>query len=92
MHWVRVIILKVDAIVNSVGSEFDLSQGALSRSILEEAGDEIQRELLSVKSPDVRYAQVTTTKGHDLPCSFVFHGVLEKWNDDDAKEVSTRHK
>ena len=87
-----VIIYKVDAIVNSVGGDFDLSEGALSSSILEAAGDEIQEELLLVKSPDVCYGQVTTTKGHDLSCSFVFHGVLEEWNDDDAKEVSAHYK
>jgi len=78
-------------LANSVGGNYKLSDGAVSRSILERAGVEMQQELDSVKpkSPP-RAGDVVVTKGHRLSASCVFHGVLKKWTNgqDDAEAVS----
>jgi len=82
--------LQVDALANSVGANYKLSDGAMSRSILEAAGPSIQQELNSVKprSPP-RAGDIVVTQGHRLSASCVFHGVLKKWNNgqDDAEAV-----
>lgn len=77
------------AIVNSVGGNFDLRQGALSKSILEKAGPKIQESLSGLRPKVLKYAEVTTTNGFNLPASFVFHGVLKQWNKgkDDAEDT-----
>ena len=81
---------QVDALANSVGGHYELSEGAVSRSILQRAGAEIQQELDSAKPKSPRAGDVVTTKGHRLSASYVFHGVLKKWTNgqDDAEAVS----
>lgn len=76
--------------MNSVGGNFDLRQGALSKSILEKAGPKIQESLSGLRPKVLKYAEVTTTDGFNLPAAFVFHGVLKQWNKgkDDAEDVS----
>ena len=82
---------QVDGLANSVGANYKLSEGAIARSILEAAGHEIQQELNSVKprSPP-RAGDIVATQGHRLSASYVFHGVLKKWDGgrDDAEAVS----
>jgi len=78
-------------LANSVGGNYKLSDGAVSRSILQHAGVEIQQELDSVKPKNPpRAGDVVVTKGHRLSASFVFHGVLKEWinGQDDAEAVS----
>ena len=76
---------------NSVGAHFKLSDGAVSGSILQAAGPQIQQELdlVKPKSPP-RAGDIFVTQGHRLNASCVFHGVLKKWNNgkDDAEAVS----
>ena len=82
---------QVDALANSVGGNYKLSDGAVSRSILQRAGAEMQQELDSAKPKGPPHAgDMVTTKGHRLSASYVFHGVLKKWTNgkDDAEAVS----
>lgn len=80
------------AIVNSVGGNFDLSQGALSKSILEKGGPKIQEKLSGLRPKVLRYGEVTTTDGFNLPASLVFHGVLKQWsNGKDDSEGTLRN-
>jgi len=78
-------------LANSVGGNFKLSDGAIARSILQVAGPQIQEELYKVKpkSPS-RAGDIFVTRGYGLSASYVFHGVLKKWNNgrDNAETVS----
>jgi len=83
---------QVDGLANSVGADFDLSNGPIARSILNAAGDDIQQELNSLKpSSAVRAGVIVATRGHHLDVSYVFHGVLKHWDDGrgDAEAVSS---
>ena len=82
---------QVDGLATSVGSGFQLSMGAIARSILEAAGPEIQQELNSKSRRGVRAGDVVVTRGHRLNASFVFHGVLKAWHGGlgDAEAVSS---
>jgi len=78
-------------LANTVGDNYKLNDGAISRSILERAGVEMQQELDSVKPQSASLAgDVVVTNGHCLSASYVFHGVLKKWTNgqDDSEAVS----
>jgi len=82
----------VDGLANSVGANYKLGEGAISRSILQAAGADIQHELDSVKPRGApRAGDVVVTRGHRLRASLVFHGVLKKWDNgqDDAEAASS---
>jgi len=81
-------------LANTVGDNFKLRDGAISRSILERAGAEIQQELDSLKPQSASSAgDVVVTKGHRLSASYVLHGVLKKWTNgqDDAVSIEWRY-
>jgi len=78
-------------LANSVGADFKLNNGAISRSILQAAGPEIERELKLVKpKSSARAGDIVVTRGHRLSASCVFHGVLKNWTNgkDEARAVS----
>nr|XP_039256341.1 protein mono-ADP-ribosyltransferase PARP14-like isoform X2 [Styela clava] len=60
---------KVDAIVNSTGSCFNLSHGMVSKAILLNGGNKIQKELSSQKKDDT----IRMTSGGKLQCKKIFH-------------------
>ncbi|CAG2236898.1 DTX [Mytilus edulis] len=67
---------EVDAIVNSTSGDFELNNGAVSKSILEAAGYGIQKEVKKyVKG--TKAGGVIVTGGYKLKCKSVFHGALE---------------
>jgi poly [ADP-ribose] polymerase 10/14/15 len=79
----------VDALANSVGGEFNLSSGVISKALLQQAGQKIQDELTSMKPRKTCFGDVVATGGYKLNASWVFHGVLKKWNQgrDDAEQI-----
>ncbi|CAC5369925.1 PARP10_14_15 [Mytilus coruscus] len=74
---------KVGAIVNSANDDLTLNSGAVSKSILTAAGDDIQKECERImrKRKIIRLSSrdVVVTKGYSLPCEFVLHGALAQW-------------
>jgi O-acetyl-ADP-ribose deacetylase (regulator of RNase III) len=74
---------KVDVIVNTVGSDCDLSKGAVSNTILSEAGKEMQTECQSKMAgkQTVEYGHVIDTDGYKLKCKTVLHAACQRWND-----------
>ena len=80
----------MDAIANSVGSDFNLNNGVIAKDILKRAGPKIQTALMFNKPKSIKYGDVVTTDGFGLSCRYVFHGVCKRWNDgrDDAETVT----
>lgn len=87
--------------MNTSSPGLDITRGAVSRSILRAAGDELKMEIarfpvIKHGSSRVRveYGDVVETMGHGLKCKRIFHGTLCKWNDDKVKsqDVSIRLK
>lgn len=79
------LLQQVGAIVNSANADLTLNSGAVSKSILNAAGDDIQKEcqwIMQNKRKNVRLSSsdVVVTKGYHLPCEFVLHGALaQQW-------------
>lgn len=78
--------------MNTSSPDLDITRGAVSRSILRAAGDELKKEIarfpvIKHGSSRVRveYGDVVETMGHGLKCKRIFHGTLCKWNDDKVK-------
>ncbi|XP_077976501.1 uncharacterized protein LOC120333708 isoform X2 [Styela clava] len=59
---------KNDAIVNSTGSDFDLSKGLVSTAIIRKGGKRIQEEVRRIRGSDIR-----ATSGGKLPCKKIIH-------------------
>ena len=62
----------------------DLRKGVLSKSIMEEGGEAIQRELhkFSEKFGKTQLGKVVRTTGGNLRCKSVYHLSLPSWRDD----------
>ena len=72
----------MDVIVNTVGQDLDLSQGAVSSSLLAVAGPAIQQECRTQipAGQQMSAGQVIRTAGHQLRCKDVLHGSCSKWD------------
>ncbi|XP_052100378.1 uncharacterized protein LOC127734517 [Mytilus californianus] len=70
---------KVDVIVNSTSPDFDLKNGAVSKSILDAAGKKIQKDV-NKSSQDIVPGQIVATGGHKLHCKAVYHGNLQGYD------------
>lgn len=65
---------KTDIIVNSVNPHTDFECGPVSKSILQQAGDEIKQEFIKNMPRTFQESQlVLVTKGFKLSCQHVFH-------------------
>lgn len=75
-------------IINSVIMQDDLSQGAISRAILEKAGPPMQEQFLSeVQKLESDSLKLICTKGYNIDCEFVFHVVWPPSNEGKAQQV-----
>ena len=80
---------------NSTRRNLDLDTGAVSRSILQAAGDTIQREVSDVKPNGLEFGEFVTSSGGNLNfCKMIIHASLCEWDDGkgQAKEVSFQNK
>ncbi|XP_046558431.1 LOW QUALITY PROTEIN: protein mono-ADP-ribosyltransferase PARP14-like [Haliotis rubra] len=66
---------KVDVVVNSANNSLDLSNGAVSKSILKAAGNTIQQELLAKYPQGIQTGDVAVSSGGNLGCR-VYHVCL----------------
>ncbi|KAI4878324.1 hypothetical protein NFI96_031569 [Prochilodus magdalenae] len=68
-----------DVIVNTILQNMDLSQGAVSKALLQAAGPQLQSEARS-RSSNLSYGDLVVTDGYNLNCKKVFHTVCPFWN------------
>lgn len=71
--------IQADVLAHCAPKDLQLSSGALSRVLLNDAGPGLQQELSSVARNGIDYGSVVITQGHNLRCKYVFHGSLPKW-------------
>ncbi|XP_055874100.1 protein mono-ADP-ribosyltransferase PARP14-like isoform X3 [Biomphalaria glabrata] len=71
-----------DIIVITVDKSLDLSKGRLAKTILREAGDDIQNELLNRFSDGVRTGDFAESSGGNLQCKHIFHACLSRFRGD----------
>lgn len=70
-------LLQTDSLVNSVGSDLNLSSGMASNVILQKAGPRLQTACNALKS--LNMGEVKQTKGFNLPCKSILHCVCPQW-------------
>ncbi|XP_021359151.1 poly [ADP-ribose] polymerase 14-like isoform X2 [Mizuhopecten yessoensis] len=78
---------QVDVIVNSAPFDLDLSNGGLSEALLKVAGQGLQEECIEHYPNGISTGEILTTKGYDLPCSYVYHGCLPDWSKTDHTDA-----
>ena len=65
---------QTDVVVNSTGGDLHLSNGAVSKAILSQAGKKMQEEMdQKYKKPNIHLPPVLETKAHGLKCKQVYH-------------------
>ncbi|XP_037535922.1 protein mono-ADP-ribosyltransferase PARP14 [Nematolebias whitei] len=70
-----------DVIVNTIAATMDLQHGAVSRALLEAAGDNLQVAILTEAGVStLQYGDVVITDGCNLRCQKVFHAVCPYWD------------
>ena len=83
-------MFQADVIVNSVGQDFVLSKGLVSKSLLNKAGDGLRLEVSSRYPEALQLWSMASTSGHSLLCQKVFHLVLDGFPDDGAKNKANK--
>lgn len=67
----------------------DLSQGTISRAILEKAGLPLQEQFLSeLQQLPADGLQLVCTKGYNIACEFVLHVLWPSPNEANTQQVS----
>lgn len=81
---------QADVIVNTISENMNLSQGAVSKAILEAAGPSLQSTVRSeAGAAKLQHGDVVITDGFKLACLKVFHTVCPFWDrGGQAEEVS----
>ncbi|KAK3604570.1 hypothetical protein CHS0354_026261 [Potamilus streckersoni] len=78
---------KVDVIVNSTSQKLDLTQGALSRILLQKGGETLQQEC-DIKYPGgIIAGNIAITSAGALDCNHVYHVCLKKWSSGNAAMI-----
>jgi len=68
-------------LVNTTGKDLILSHGAVSQSILNAAGPQIQEECKkNMPSQNFNYGDIVETQGYQLPVKRVYHGACANWD------------
>ncbi|KAK7109795.1 protein mono-ADP-ribosyltransferase PARP14-like isoform X1 [Littorina saxatilis] len=78
---------QVDVIVNSTSTDLDLSNGAVSSSILQAAGSGLQDECRTQHPQGVRPGHIAVTGGHALSCRKLYHISLPHWAGQQSKQA-----
>ena len=66
---------------NSTSKNLDLNTGAVSRSIMQAAGDIIQREISDAKPNGLQVGEYVTSSGGNLKmCKMIVHASLCGWD------------
>ena len=77
----------MDIIFNTTATNLDLKRGAVSRSILQAAGDIIQREVSDAKPNGLRVGEYVTSSGGNLKCKKIVHVVLRTWDGEKGRAL-----
>ena len=79
--------LQTGAIMNPTNTSVNLSVGYVSKAILQQGGDRIQREANSKRDESFTFGKIIVTGGYKLNCRYVFHGACKKWGDRGSQKV-----
>ncbi|XP_071091046.1 protein mono-ADP-ribosyltransferase PARP15-like isoform X2 [Haliotis cracherodii] len=88
--------LKADVIVNSTNCELNLRAGALSASILQEAGNKLEKKVKKRYPHGIQLGDFAITKGYKLQCAEIYHATLpirnthHRINEQNIKSIVTR--
>ena len=70
--------MQVDVVVNSTNKNLQLNKGAVSRLLLNKAGDHIQLECNQKYPNGIDFGTVAVTSGGNL-CKQMYHFALPEW-------------
>ncbi|KAH3794946.1 hypothetical protein DPMN_148488 [Dreissena polymorpha] len=70
----------IPVLVNTTAINLSLCNGAVSKTILKQAGPEIQQELKLNYPKGLSDGGVAVTKGYNLKCAHVIHGYIAPWD------------
>lgn len=83
--------IQVDVIVNTASKDLNLNQGAVSNSILQAAGANLQTECKTKMPNGLSPGQILITTGCSLQCKNVYHGACEQWDGGKGKAEKVRN-
>ena len=82
--------IQADVYINTVGTDLDLGNGAVSRSFLQAGGQALQNECKSHVSQhgNVPVGNIVVTKPGAIPCHSIIHTVGTKYDGKHSEVVS----
>ncbi|XP_052223868.1 protein mono-ADP-ribosyltransferase PARP14-like [Dreissena polymorpha] len=73
-------LTSIPVLVSTTSTNLDLRNGAVSKTILKQAGPEIQQALKLNYPKGLSDGGVAVTKGYNLKCAHVIHGYVAPWD------------
>ena len=73
--------------MNSTAHSLNLATGTVSESILQAAGDIIQREVSDAEPNGLNFGEYVTSSGGNLKCKKIVHAVLRTWDGEKGKAL-----
>ena len=77
--------MQADVYLNTTNKDLNLSNGAVSKALLKEAGERLQLECTQ-KAP-IGYGEIAVTGPGNLQCQYVLHTVLPNYDSGAAERV-----
>ena len=79
--------------MNSTNRSLKLNTGAVSRTLLQNAGDNIQTECHQNAPNGIGFGEVVVTSGGRLNCQHIVHGACPLWDEGEGRseQVYTIH-
>ena len=78
--------------MNTTGQNLKLANGAVSRLILSTAGPQIQAECQQLAPGGIAFGDVIETSGYSLPCTKVYHGACQNWDNGAGQCEAVSHQ
>ena len=79
------MLFQTEVIVNSVASNLDLNNGAISSAIYETAGPTIQQELTKNYPNGIKGGQLVSSSGGKMAWKKIYHSHLCNWDNGKGK-------
>ncbi|XP_046556181.1 uncharacterized protein LOC124265429 [Haliotis rubra] len=88
----RLAQVKADVLVNTTSLKLELNQGAVSKSLLKEAGKDIQKECNTKYPQGIKHGEIAETDAGNIKgCKAIYHGALQIVDEKGLMEIEQKY-
>ncbi len=77
-----------NVIVNIIGKDLNLNNGAITKAIMNAAGNGIKQEFTNKAPNGANPGDIVVTSGGNMNCTAIYHSVMSSWEKSTSESVS----